>query len=247
MRCLNAKYDPDDPKDQLEIWTLMGMASGQSVAIGSTAIIADGFLIYYNYYDNQIYCLGKGPTKTTVTAPDIEVPAGSNVLIQGSVMDLAPGTMQDEQVKRFPHGVPAVSDKIMGPWMEYVYMQKPYPKKVKGVEVNLEVVDPNGDRYEIGTVESEPSGVYGFDFTPPGPGLYKIIATFQGSDSYWPSVAETFLLVEGKGNKPTSNVNALFGDSVLIDSVLIIGLLGACTMGGVLLASRSRKLLHWSK
>jgi hypothetical protein len=252
MRCLNAKYDPDDPKDQLEIWTLMGMA-GQSVG-GSTSIIADGFLVYYNFYDNQIYCLGKGPTKTTVTAPDSEVPRGSRVLIQGSVIDLAPGTMQDEQVKRFPHGVPAVSDKIMGPWMEYVYMQKPYPKKATGVEVNLEVVDPNNDRYQIGTVKSEPSGVYGFDFTPPGPGLYKIIATFQGSDSYWPSVAETFLLVEGKTDKPTSEANALSGDSVLIDSVLIIGLLCASITGGVLIASRSRtfsararKFLHRSK
>jgi hypothetical protein len=240
VRCLNAKYDPDNPKDQLEIWTLMGMA-GQPV-FGSTSIIADGFLVYYNYYDNQIYCIGKGPTKTTVTAPDIEVSRGSSVLIQGSVIDLAPGTMQDEQVKRFPHGVPAVSDKIMGPWMEYVYMQKPYPEKVTGVEVNLEIVDPNNDRYQIGTVKSEPSGVYAFDFTPPSSGLYKIIATFQGSDSYWPSVAETFLLVKGKSNQPTSNVNAVFGNSVLI-----IGLLCACTIGVVLLASRFRKFLQWSK
>jgi len=243
MRCLNAKYDPDDHKDQLEIWTLMGMA-GQSIG-GSSSIIADGFLVYYNFYDNSIYCIGKGPTKTTVTAPDIEVPKKSSVLIQGSVIDISPGTLQDEQVKRFPHGVPAVSDDSMGPWMEYVYMQKPCPEKVTGVEVNLTAIDPNDNYYQIGTVTSEPSGVYGFDFTPPDPGLYKIIATFQGSDSYWPSYAETFLLVEGKPKEPkntTSNINPTFGDSLLA-----IGLIGLSTLIGGLVTSRNKKFLHWSK
>ncbi|MCW4054082.1 MAG: hypothetical protein NWE84_04065, partial [Candidatus Bathyarchaeota archaeon] len=239
LRCLNAKYDPNDPNDRLEIWTMMGMA-GQSLA-GSTSIIADGFLCYYNYYDNSIYCVGKGPTEITVKAPEIEVPRKSSVLIQGSITDLSPGTIQDEQVKRFPHGVPAVSDDCMGSWMEYVYMQKPYPDKVTGVEINLTVVDPNNDFYQIGTVISEPSGVYGFEFTPTVSGLYKIIATFQGSDSYWPSSAETFLLIEGKtkDTKKASSESSAYGDSSLI-----IGLLGAITIGGVLLATINKKMPH---
>jgi hypothetical protein len=239
LRCLNAKYNPSDPNDRLEIWTMMGMA-GQSLA-GSTSIIADGFLCYYNYYDNSIYCVGKGPTEITVEAPDTEIPRKSSVLIQGSIADLSPGTLQDEQVKRFPHGVPAVSDDCMGPWMEYVYMQKPYPDKVTGVEINLTVVDPNNDCYQIGTVISEPSGVYGFEFAPTVSGLYKITAAFEGSDSYWPSSAETFLLVEGKtkDSKKTSSESSAFGDSSLI-----ISLLGAITIGGVLLATINKKLLH---
>lgn len=244
VRCLNAKYDPDNPNNQLEIWSLMGMA-GQSIA-GSTSIIADGFLVYYNFYDNSLYCVGKGPTKTTVSAPDIEVPRKSSVLIQGSVIDISPGTMQDEQKKRFPNGVPAISDDSMSQWMEYVYIQKPYPEKVTGVEVNLTAIGPNGIHYEIGTVTSEPSGVYGLDFDPPGPGLYKIKATFQGSDSYWPSAAETFLLVEGKVKEPkksSSNIIPGFDDSLLVTGLLI----GSTLIGGVLLNSRYKRFLNWSK
>ena len=30
--------------------------------------IADGFIVGLNFYDNQIYCYGKGPSATTVTA-----------------------------------------------------------------------------------------------------------------------------------------------------------------------------------
>ena len=239
VRCLNAKYDPNKPNDRLELWTLMGMA-GQSL-LGSTSIIADGFLCYYNYYDNSIYCVGKGPTKITVKAPDVEVPRKSNVLIQGSITDLAEGTIQMEQLKRFPHGVPAVSDEWMGPWMEYVYMQKPYPVEVTGVEINLAVVDPYNDFYQIGAVTSEPSGVYGFDFTPTVSGMYKIIATFQGSDSYWPSSAETFFLVEGKTKDTKENYSIT---STSDDSLLIIGLLGAISMGAVLLAMKYKKLLR---
>jgi hypothetical protein len=233
VRCLDA-FTGD------EIWTLMGMA-GYSVGGGSTSIIADGFLVYYNFYDNQIYCIGKGATKTTVTAPTIEVPKQSKVLIQGSVIDLSPGAIQDEQAKRFPHGLPAVSDTVMGPWMEYVYMQKPYPQKVTGVEVELEVVDPNNQRCKIGNVKTEPSGIFGFDFTPKNSGLYKIIVSFKGSDSYWPSCAETFLLVEGKtkDKKQTSDINSIYSNSLLI-----IALLGGITLGGGFLASRNKKTLH---
>jgi hypothetical protein len=83
--------------------------------------------------------------------------------------------------------------------------------------------------------------VYGFDFTPTVSGLYKVIATFQGSDSYWPSSAETFLLVEGKTKdaKQTASLSSTDGDSSLM-----IGLLGAITVGGVLLAIIYKKRLH---
>ena len=92
--------------------------------------VADGSIVYYNAYDMQIYCLGKGPSATTVSAPNIAVPQGSAVLVQGNVLDIAAGTEQNEQAARFPYGVPAVSDGSMGEWMEYVYMQKPKPTDV---------------------------------------------------------------------------------------------------------------------
>jgi len=158
--------------------------------------IADGYFVYFSTYDMQIYCIGKGPSATTVTASPKVSALGSSVLIEGSVIDIAAGTNQDEQASRFPNGVPAVSDESMGEWMEYVYMQKPCPENAEGVEVVLTTLDPNGNSYEIGRTTSSLSGAYGCVFDPPVPGLYKIIATFKGSGSYYGSYAETYINVE---------------------------------------------------
>ncbi len=188
-----------------EIWTLLGWA-GQTGGRGtSTAVIADGFLAYYNYYDNQVYLIGKGPSATTVTASPKIIADGSSVLIEGSVTDEAPGTNQDEQAKRFPNGVPAVADTSMGPWMEYLYMQKPCPADVQGVEVTLDAIGPNG-LVNIGKVTSDGYGLFKKMWTPDQQGEYTVIATFEGSDSYWPSYAETALGV-GPAPSPAEQVS----------------------------------------
>jgi hypothetical protein len=84
----------------------------------------------------------------------------------------------------------------MGKWMEYVYMQKPKPTDATGVEVILETLDPNGNNYEIGRTTSNANGMYKFAFKPEVPGIYTINAKFAGSDSYWPSQAETAINVD---------------------------------------------------
>jgi len=43
-------------------------------------VIADGFLTACNAYDNQIYVIGKGPSATEVSAPQVAVTVGSTVL-----------------------------------------------------------------------------------------------------------------------------------------------------------------------
>jgi hypothetical protein len=179
-----------------EIYTMLGWA-GQVGGRGlSTSILADGFFVYYNYYDNSVYVVGKGPSATTVAAsPKVSV-HGSSVLVEGTVIDIAAGTKQDEQAARFPNGVPAVSDESMSEWMEYVYMQKPCPTNVTGVEVVLTVLDPNNNYYEVGRATSDASGFFSCAFTPEVPGKYTIIATFEGSEGYWPSHAETAINVE---------------------------------------------------
>jgi len=180
-----------------EIWTVAGYGCQGGMAI------ADGYLIYLNLYDMQIYCVGKGPSATTVTGPETTIPLGEEVLIKGTVTDQSAGTNQDEQAARFPNGVPAISDEYQEDWMEYVYMQKPCPKDVEGVEVVLTTLDPNGNTYEIGKPTSSLSGSYGCAFTPEVPGLYKIIATFEGSASYYRSYAETYINV---GEAPSAAV-----------------------------------------
>jgi outer membrane protein assembly factor BamB len=183
FRCLNASTGE-------EMWTLFGHGERYE------ACVADGYFVFFNGYDQRIYSIGKGPSATTVMAsPKVSV-HGSSVLVEGSVIDTSAGTKLDEQVARFPDGVPAMSDESMGEWMEYVYMQKPKPTDAKGVEVVLETLDPNGNFYEIGRATSDASGTYGYAFTPEVPGLYTIIARFAGSESYWGSHAETYINVE---------------------------------------------------
>jgi hypothetical protein len=183
FRCLNASTGE-------EMWTLFGHGERYE------ACVADGYFVFFNGYDQRIYSIGKGPSASTVMAsPKVSV-HGSSVLVEGSVIDTAAGTKQDEQAARFPDGVPAISDESMGEWMEYVYMQKPKPTDAKGVEVVLETLDPNGNFYEIGRATSDASGTYGYAFTPEVPGLYTIIARFAGSESYWGSRAETYINVE---------------------------------------------------
>jgi hypothetical protein len=64
------------------------------------------------------------------------------------------------------------------------------------VEVVLETLDPNGNFYEIGRTTSDASGLYSHMFTPEVPGKYTIIATFEGSESYFRSQAVTAIGVE---------------------------------------------------
>ncbi len=73
--------------------------------------VAEGFIVYYNMYDGQLYCIGKGPSATTVTASPKVTVHGSKILVEGTVIDISAGTKQDEQAARFPHGVPAVQTR----------------------------------------------------------------------------------------------------------------------------------------
>jgi hypothetical protein len=176
--------------DGTEVWTLSDYGS-----MGGYAI-ADGYATFFNGYDNQIYVVGRGPSATTVAAsPEVSV-HGSSVLVKGTVTDISAGTTQNEQAARFPNGVPAVSDESMSDWMEYVYQQKPRPTDVTGVEVVLEVLDPNNNYYEVGRTTSDADGFFKLAFTPEVPGEYTIIATFEGSEGYWPSHAKTAINVE---------------------------------------------------
>jgi hypothetical protein len=171
------------------IWTVSGYGTQGSMGI------ADGYLVYLNLYDMQIYCVGKGPSATTVTGPDTSVPLGEEVLIKGTVTDQCAGAKQLVEDGKFSI-VPAVADEYMGEWMEHLYMQKPCPENAAGVEVVLTTLDPNGNTYDVCKATTSLSGVFGCTFEPPVPGLYKITATFEGSDSYASSYAETYINVE---------------------------------------------------
>jgi outer membrane protein assembly factor BamB len=176
------------------IWKIEGAFRGTHW--GGRGIIGDSIMTTMDTYDQRIYAIGKGPSATAVTAPDVGVVAGGSMVIQGMVTDISPGTEEYALTARFPNGVPAVSDASMSEWMKYVYLQFARPTDATGVEVTLTAIDPNGNFIELGKTTSDASGSFGFAWvTPNVPGMYKIIATFAGSKSYYPSFAETYAVV----------------------------------------------------
>jgi len=177
IRCINAT-------DGEEIWTINHWGVGMGP--GEGAVIAGGYLVSLNLYDNQIYCYGKGPSATTVTAPDMGVPLGSSVMIKGTVTDQSPGAT----------GTPAMSDEDMSEWMEYLYMQQAKPEDAQGVTVKLTSIDPNGNYQDIGEVTADIWGNFGTSWVPPVPGDYIIMAEFEGSASYGSSSDSTYISVD---------------------------------------------------
>jgi outer membrane protein assembly factor BamB len=195
----NGEHSPSEPLERGERLFAIDASTGEGLwnTSGLMVIqaIADGYLVGYNGYDNQMYVFGKGPSATTITAtPKVSV-HGNSVLVEGVVTDISPGTEQYAQTARFPNGVPAISDQSMSSWMEYVYQQQPMPTDAKGVNVTVSVLDPNNNCYDVGTTTSDASGFFKLSFTPQVPGEYTVIASFAGSDSYYGSTAETALAV----------------------------------------------------
>jgi hypothetical protein len=200
LRCINAT-------DGSEIFSiLMFSANGGAHLTGQYFQLADGHLVGLSFYDNQIYCFGKGDSATTVTAPQIIPTVGESVMLIGTVTDqTATGRRNTNDMFDFSlKGTPAISDEDMGAWMEYMFMQQGKPENAKGVEVVLETLDPNGNFYEIGRATSDINGNYGLKFTPEVPGDYQIFATFAGSKSYGASSGSTYMSVaEAPAASPT--------------------------------------------
>ena len=163
--------------------------------VTSGPAISDGVMTTLNAYDNQIYAYGKGPTKVTVTAPDAAYPLGTPIIVRGTVTDISAGSQQQAVAANFPNGLPCVSDDSMTDWMEYVYMQQPKPTNTTGVKVTINVVDPNGNCYDVGTATSTTEGTFGLMFDPLVPGDYTIYATFEGTESYYSASSSTFIHV----------------------------------------------------
>jgi hypothetical protein len=181
LRCINAS-------NGVELWKINNWGVGMGPGTG--AVVADGFIVSLNLYDNQIYCYGKGPSATTVTAPDTVVPLGSSVVIRGTVTDQSVGAKKFSQ---YTEGTPAMSDEDQEAWMEYLYMDQGFPTNAKGVNVTLDAIDPNNNFIHIGTVTSDISGHFGYTWAPEVPGTYQVIATFEGSAAYYSSFSETYV------------------------------------------------------
>jgi hypothetical protein len=194
------------------IWDILFFGCRQGLAA------ADGYLVSYNVYDGQVYCFGKGPSATTINAPMTSVTLGSSVTITGSVTDECAGAQKQVAEGKFT-SVPAIADEDMREWMEYLYMQQPKPTDAKGVTVHLYSIDPNGNYQDIGEATADIWGNFGTNWVPPVPGVYQIVAEFEGSASYGKSSASTYFTVneapspaaaiEPEATEPTSAASEL--------------------------------------
>jgi len=191
-------------------------------------------------YDNRIYSFGKGASATTVAASPKISTNGDKVLVEGYVTDIAPGTKAYDVAARFPQGVPAVSDASMTDWMQYVYMQYPRPTDATGVTVVISVVDPNGNMYTVGTATSDANGFYSTTFIPEVPGDYRVIATFEGSKSYWPSHCETAISV---GDAPAPTAAPVVEQSLVEQYFVpaVVGIILAIFIVGIVIVLMVRK------
>ena len=172
-----------------EIWQLSLYPSEWSTP-GSEWATADGFITCMNGLDNNIYSIGRGPSVTTVTAPNVGLSFGTPIVIKGTVMDISAGTTQTTQAADFPNGVPCSSDASMKDWMGYVYQQKPLPTNFTGVPVTISVLDSNGNFRPIGTATTDATGTFRLTWTPDIPGNFTVVASFAGTNGYWPSNSE---------------------------------------------------------
>ena len=233
----HGEHSPIDPKPRggpffavdidtgEEVWRINGAwATGRSTG---NPVIGDSIIAAYDVYDQRVYGIGKGPSQTTVTASPKVIANGASVLIEGSVMDISAGTKQKEVAARFPNGVPAMADEDMSEWMLYVYKQFGCPTTGKGVEVTLDTIDPNGNWVSIGRATTDMTGMFSYMWTPEIEGKYTVMATFEGSKSYWPSYVETAIGVTeapspGQPIEPEPTEAPLITTEVAIIAAVII-------------------------
>lgn len=166
------------------LWNITGSMTPSAVA--------EGYLTAANTYDGYMYVFGKGQSQTTVSTPNIVVPAGNAVTIKGTITDQSPGQPD----------TPCVSDADQSAWMDYLHMQKAFPDNATGVPIKLTAINPNGAVEDIGTVTSDNGGSYAIAFTPTMEGKYQIKAAFEGTEAYGTSYATTQLIV---GSETTQN------------------------------------------
>ena len=158
--------------------------------------IADGYL-FASCSDGFMYVIGKGKSETTVTAPDASIPKGTGLTIKGTVLDMSPAQP----------GTPCVSKESMATQMEYLHTQYPISgikgdATITGVPVTLTAIASDGSVVNIGKTTTEGYyGTFGLEWTPPEQGTYKIIASFEGDDSYGSSGAATYVSV-GPASSP---------------------------------------------
>ncbi|MGB9960234.1 MAG: PQQ-binding-like beta-propeller repeat protein [Candidatus Bathyarchaeales archaeon] len=216
------------------IWRFLGFSTSRKFS----GAVADGYLVFDNLYDGYLYCFGKGKSSTSVAASPKTIAKGSEVLIEGSVLDMSPAQP----------GTPCVSKESMTTWMEYLHMQMPINglwgnATIIGVPVTLTAIGDDGSYIDIGTVVTDGySGTFGVEWTPPEEGTYRIVASFAGDDSYGSSSATTWITVGPAPPEPETPEIPTPTDYMPMLTILAVAVVIAIVIGVAnLYALRKRK------
>ncbi|MGB9960435.1 MAG: PQQ-binding-like beta-propeller repeat protein [Candidatus Bathyarchaeales archaeon] len=189
--------------------------------------IADGYLVAAST-EGRLFVFGKGKSQTSVSVSQDVVSNGSTVLVKGSVLDMSPAQP----------GTPCVSKESMSTWMEYLHFQYPidgiwHNETITGVPVTLTAIGEDGSYFDIGTVVTDGySGTFAAAWTPPKEGTYRIVASFEGDDSYGSSSATTWITVGPAPPEPetpeiptpTDYMPMLTGLTIAVIIAIVIGI-----------------------
>jgi outer membrane protein assembly factor BamB len=213
-----------DASNGTQLWKVYGTSEWEEQAV------ADGYYVWFNQNEQQIYVTGPGPSATTVTASDAANTLGTVVEVTGTVTDQSP-TLK---------GTPAISDADQGVWTDYIVEHTAAQPNVTGVPVQLTFKAPDGTVVQQTTVTSDSSGIFHFAWTAQNAGEYTVVANFAGTQSYGPSSAETALFINSASSTAApiqNNVNfSLTYTALIIATAVIIGV--ATTIAIVLRAHK---------
>jgi hypothetical protein len=119
--------------------------------------------------------------------------------------------------------------------MLHVYKQFALPTSATGVDVVVEVLDPNNNYYEVGKATSDATGFYSLAFTPEVTGKYTIVARFAGSGAYYGSFSETAVQVDEavstvtpeptKAPATAADLYLLPGIGAIIAAIAVVGVI----------------------
>ena len=199
-----APYACVNATDGSEIFRINGLM--RETRWGGNPVMGDSIIAGYDTYDGRIYAMGKGPSKTTVTAPNLGAAPGQSVLISGKVTDF---TRHNRLTHYYGSQWCSSSlDESQSQYMLYVYKQFEMPTNATGVPVTISVVDANGNFREIGTTTSDSTGSYSLSWMPDIAGKYTVIATFAGSKAYYGSYDQAAFVVDAAAATPTPATNS---------------------------------------
>jgi hypothetical protein len=231
----NGEHSPTEPLARdWKLWCLDAVSGKEIWNItggGSAGAIADGYLTYENRYDGYMYVYGKGKSATSVTASPKTIAKGTEILIEGNVMDISPAQPN----------TPCVSKDSMTTQMEYLHMQYPvdglyHNVSMTGVPVTVTAIDSKNNVVNVGTVTTNPYyGTFSIAWSPPNQEVYTITASFKGDDSYGSSSGSTAIsvgpAVEQSNNSnvqqtiPDYTMTIIYGVIAIIVVVAIVGAL----------------------